>query len=106
MRIPGAKTAARASRVVPSARLLLIGELALMTGRQLQRLDGGERRRLAALVLGAARQRGRLDGDERDELHALVSKLEPRLLFGDAVARLSPMPLPKRLLYGPRRRRR
>ena len=104
MRIPGAKTAGRATKLVPSARLLVIGELALMTGRQLQRLDGGERQRLLALVLGAARRRGRLDADERDELSALVGKLEPRLLLGDAVVRFSPIPLPKRLLYGPRRR--
>ncbi|MHB1469299.1 MAG: hypothetical protein ACYCU0_10130 [Solirubrobacteraceae bacterium] len=102
MRIPGTKTARRAAKAAPAARLLAIGELALMTGRHLQRLNGEERRRLGMLVFGAGLKRGRLEAHDRDELHRLVAKLEPRLLVGDAVARLSPVPLPKRLLYGKR----
>jgi hypothetical protein len=35
----------------------------------------------------------------------LVAKLEPRLLIGEAVERLSPVPLPQRLVYGGRGRR-
>ncbi len=35
---------------------------------------------------------------------ALVAKLEPRLFVGSAADRLSPMPVPKRLLYGSRRK--
>jgi hypothetical protein len=33
----------------------------------------------------------------------LLARLEPRLFVGTAVKRLSPVPLPKRLLYGPRK---
>lgn len=106
MRLPGTRTVSRAAKAVPLARLLMIGELALMTGRHLQRLDGEERKRLGALVLGSARHRGKLSAHDRDELHRLVAKLEPRLLAGDAISRFSPVPLPKRLLYGGRTRRR
>jgi hypothetical protein len=52
------------------------------------------------------RSRGRPDSlstSERKEFDALVAKLEPRRFVGLAVKRLSPVPLPKRLLFGPRR---
>ena len=43
---------------------------------------------------------------ERVELGDLVGKLEPRLLAGEAVGRLSPVWLPQRMLKGPRNKRR
>ena len=43
-------------------------------------------------------------GNERDELTDLVAKMEPRLLAGHAVDKLSPVPIPRRLVYGPRKR--
>jgi hypothetical protein len=99
----GASTARRMANAVPLARLLLIGEVALMTGRHLKKLDAEERRRLGSLVLGSARKRGALSAGERIELLRLVAKLEPRLLFGTAVRRVSPVPIPGRVLYGKRR---
>jgi hypothetical protein len=90
------------ARAVPIARVLLIGQVALMAGRHLSRLDSAERRRLAVL---AGRSRGlprRLTAAERRELTRLVARLEPRLFAGTLLRRLSPVPLPKRLLYGPR----
>lgn len=87
---------------MPLAKVLAAGEVALMAGRQLERLNPGERRRLMRL-LGKSRGRtSSLSGGEREELRALVAKLEPRLFVGSAVKRLSPVPLPKRVLYGPR----
>jgi hypothetical protein len=96
----GASAARRMANAVPLARLLLVGEVALMTGRHLKKLDADERRRLGSLVLGSARKRGALSAAERIELLRLVAKLEPRLLFGTAVRRVSPVPIPGRILYG------
>ena len=61
-----------------------------------------ERRRLLALVAKARGGAGALSADEREELGALVAKLEPRAFVGSAADHFSPLPVPKRLLYGPR----
>jgi hypothetical protein len=98
----GASTVRRMTKTVPLARLLLVGEVALLTGRHLKKLNGEERRRLGSLVLGSARKRGTLSAGERVELLRLVAKLEPRLLFATAVRRVSPVPIPGRILYGKR----
>ena len=89
-------------RVVPIARLLAVAQVALMAGRQLARLDAHERRRLLALVRKARGRPRALSAAERLELARIVAKLEPRLFLGLAVKRLSPLPLPKRLLFGKR----
>lgn len=86
----------------PVGRLLLAGEVAMLAGRHLARLNASEQRRLASLVARSAPGRGGLGVRERAELAALIVKLEPRLLFGTAVRRLSPVPVPRRLLYGRR----
>lgn len=96
----GTLAAKRAAKAVPLARLLLVGEVALITGRHLKKLDAEERRRLASLVWGSARSG--LGVGERAELLRLVAKLEPRLLLGKAVRRVSPVPIPGRILYGKR----
>ena len=76
---------------LPFFRVLAIAEVALLARRHLARLDPAERRRLAALV-----RRGRsLTPAEREELRALVTRVEPRLLVGSALDRLSPVPLPR-----------
>jgi hypothetical protein len=65
-------------------------------------LNGAQRRRLLAL-LGQARGRpGSLSDSEREELWALIATLQPRLFLGSATRRLSPLPVPKRVLYGRR----
>lgn len=66
------------------------------------RLDGAQRRRLLALARKSGGRPGSLSEKEREELAALLADLEPRLFLGSTLRRLSPMPLPKRLLYGPR----
>jgi hypothetical protein len=100
MSILGRSLLGRVGKGIPVGRLLLAGDVALLAGRHIGRLDGAERRRLLVLLRESARRRGSLDPTEREELATLVAKMEPRLLFGTAVRRLSPVPLPGRVLYG------
>jgi hypothetical protein len=96
-RVPGLKR-------VPMLKLLSAAELALLAHDHLRRLDRHERRRLVELVrIGRGRRRNLSDA-EREELANLVARIEPRLLAGHAVNKLSPLPLPRRLVYGPRKR--
>lgn len=88
---------------VPVLRLLALAEIALLTREHVLKLDRGERRRLVQLIRAGRGGRKPLSDSERDELATLVAKAEPRLLFGHAVKRLSPVPIPGRVLYGRRR---
>lgn len=94
--------AKRLTRGVPVVALLSAIEIARLAGGHLAKLDPRERRRLLALLAKARRGPRALDRSERSELVELVAKLEPRAFVGSAAARLSPVPVPKRLLYGPR----
>jgi hypothetical protein len=98
----GTSLVRRASKTTPFARALLAAEVALIAGRHLGRLTGPERRRLLELMAAGARRRGHLTPRERAELTMLTAKLEPRLLLGSAVRKVSPVPIPSRLLYGRR----
>jgi hypothetical protein len=100
--ILGSPWGKRLSHGMPVARLLLVAEVAFLAQRHLSKLDFRQRRRLLTLLV---RSRGRprsLAAPERREFLYLLARLEPRLLLGTAVRRLSPVPLPKRLLYGGR----
>jgi hypothetical protein len=98
MRRTGTSLPVRLARNVPLARLLIAAQVAITVGRQLARLDAGERRRLVELMGEGVRRRGKLSAGEREELRAIVVKLEPHLLLASAVQRLSPVPVPRRLL--------
>ena len=87
-------------RRVPVVKLLSAAEVALLAHDHVARLTPAERRRLVTLVRTGRGRRSRLTAKEQDELMALVSTLAPRELLGDAVDRLSPVPLPRRLVYG------
>ena len=88
-------------RRLPIFRLLAIAEIALLARDHLGRLEPAERRRLVELVR-EGRGRGRnLPDAEREELAKLVAKVEPRRFAGLAADKLSPVPLPKRLVEGP-----
>jgi hypothetical protein len=87
-------------RRVPVVRLLSLAELALLARDHMARLSPHERRRLISLVRLGRGRRSRLTGAERRELESLLAKLEPRLLVGEAIDRLSPVPLPRRLVFG------
>jgi hypothetical protein len=92
----------RLARGIPVVALLSAAEVAKLAGGHLARLQPAERRRLLGLV-GKARGGARaLSEGERAELGSLVAKLEPRAFVGSAANHFSPLPVPKRLLYGPR----
>ena len=96
-RIPGLKR-------LPVMKLLALGEIALLAQRHLSLLTPEERRRLVALVRKGHGRSSNLAPDEREELTRLVAKAEPRRFAGLSADALSPVPLPKRLVHGPRRR--
>jgi hypothetical protein len=83
--------------------LLVAADLSILTWRHVGRLSADERRRIVLLTARAVRHRGGLAPRDRVELAGLVMKVEPRLLIGTAVRRISPVPLPSALLYGRRR---
>jgi hypothetical protein len=92
----------RLARGVPVVALLSAAEVAKLARDHLTRLRPPERRRLLALIAKGRGGTGALSKGERAELSALVAKLEPRAFVGSAVNHFSPVPVPKRLLYGPR----
>ena len=90
---------------MPVLKLLVAAEIALLARDHIMRLDRQERHRLFELVRIGRGRRRHLSDAERDELVVLIARMEPRLLVGHAVKKLSPLPLPRRLVYGPRKRR-
>ena len=84
-------------------KLIAIGEIALLARTHAAKLTPDERRRLIALVRKGRGRRTRLSLDERDKLARLVAKAEPRLFAGAVADKLSPVPLPRRLVRGRRR---
>ena len=72
----------------------------MLARQHLLRLTPAERRRLVGLLRVARGRPRNLSQAQRNELAELVAKLEPRLLAGEAVNKLSPVPLPKRILRG------
>jgi hypothetical protein len=92
----------RLARGVPVVALLGAAEVAKLAKRHLTMLRPQERRRLLALVAKARGGTGALSEAERAEFGTLVAKLEPRAFVGSAADRFSPVPVPKRLLYGRR----
>jgi hypothetical protein len=95
-RVPGLKR-------VPLVRLLTAAEIAVLAREHMMRLTPAERRRLLFLLRAGRARRHNLSTQEQDELAELIAKVEPRLLVGTALERLSPVPLPRRVLFGPRR---
>ena len=89
-------------RRLPVLNLLAFGEIALLAKRHVERLSPAERRRLIALLREARGRPSSMSPGERDELQRLVQKAAPREFAGLAVDRLSPVPLPRRLVYGRR----
>jgi hypothetical protein len=108
-RIPTRALTAAARRTpglkrLPVLKLLAMADIGLIARDHLYHLDPGERRRLVALVRKGKGRTSGLSPRERDELATLAAKLEPRRFAGLAADRLSPVPLPRRLVDGPGRR--
>ncbi len=96
-RIPGLKR-------LPVLKLLAIGEIALAARTHAMKLDAAERSRLVELVRTGRGRPSRLSEAERAELRELVAKAEPRLFAGTVADAISPLPLPRRLVRGPRKK--
>jgi hypothetical protein len=96
-RVPGV-------RRLPVFKLLAIAEVALLARDHVNRLEPAERRRLVELVRHGRGRPSRLSQKEREELGKLVAKTEPRLFAGLTADKLSPVPLPRRLVEGKRSR--
>jgi hypothetical protein len=96
-RVPGLKR-------LPVLKLIAIGEIALAARAHAMRLEVGERRRLVELLRTGRGRPSKLSDAERAELRNLVAKAEPRLFAGTVADSLSPVPLPRRLVHGPRRK--
>jgi hypothetical protein len=92
-RVPGLKR-------LPMFKILAIGEIALLAREHVSRLEPAERRRLVELVRKGRGRSTNLQPAEREELTALVAKAEPRRFAGLAADKLSPVPLPRRLING------
>ena len=92
-------------RRVPVLKLLAIAEVAVLARDHFKHLTPRERRRLLDLIRIGRGRPSHLSASEREELATLVAKLEPRVLVGAAAEKLSPIPLPQRLVRGPRRKR-
>lgn len=95
-RVPGLKR-------LPVLKLIAVGEIALLARTHATKLDPAERRRLVELVRKGRGRPSKLTEADRDELQGLVAKAEPRLFAGAVVDKLSPVPLPRRIVRGPKK---
>jgi hypothetical protein len=78
-------------RRMPLARLVVLGELALLAKIHFERLTPAERRRLVLLLKNAKGWPQNLSEREQRELKKLVAKVEPKVFANEAVERFSPM---------------
>jgi hypothetical protein len=92
-RIPGLKR-------LPVLKVLAIGEVALLARSHIRKLEPDERRRFVELMRAGRGRPRNLSGSDRDELAELVAKTEPRLFAGSVADKLSPVPLPRRVVRG------
>jgi DNA-binding MarR family transcriptional regulator len=74
----------------------------LLAKAHLDRLEPQERRRLVVLLREGRGRRARLAPRQRAELEELIAKAAPREFFGEAAQKLSPVPLPERVVRGRR----
>ncbi len=96
-KVPGLKR-------IPVAKLLVVGELALLARAHFERLNPDERRQFLVLMGRAHGRRRNLSDREQAEFASLTAKLEPRLFAGLVADRFSPVPLPRRVVQGKRKR--
>jgi hypothetical protein len=94
----------KTAKLVPMARVLATAELLALARRHWLLLEPDERRRLMTLVVATRGRSSNLTAGEKLELARLVAKADPRLFAGLVAQRFSPVPLPGRVVRGPRRR--
>ena len=90
----------RSGKLIPLARLLLIGELAVQLRAHVAKLEPAERARLLALLRRGSAHPRAITEHERGELVGLIARMEPQVLIGMAVKHASPIPVPRRLVEG------
>jgi hypothetical protein len=98
----GAMSRVPGLRRLPVLKLLAAAEIALLARDHIMRLNPQERHRLVELARKGHGRRRNLSETEREELAVLIARMQPRLLAGRTLEKLSPLPLPRRLVYGPR----
>jgi hypothetical protein len=86
---------------LPILRLLALADVVGLARTHAGKLTPAQRRRVVEL----ARKGTAMTPKQRDELADLVKKAEPRLFAGEVANLVSPLPLPKRLVRGPKPRR-
>ena len=87
-------------RRLPVVKLVAVAEIVLLAHDHYVKLEPAERRRLVALVRKGRGRPSALAPEEREELVGLVARLEPRQFAGLVADRLSPVPLPNRVVRG------
>lgn len=87
-------------RRIPVLKLIALAELIVIARAHIAKLDPAEWRRLLELVRTARGRPSNLSARQRRELRTLIEKVEPRVFAGEAIDKLSPVPIPDRLLYG------
>jgi hypothetical protein len=85
-------------RRLPVLRLLALAEIVLLARDHFERLTPIERRRLVVLLRRGRLRPSNLKRRDRDELASLIAKIEPRVFAGAAADKLSPVPLPERVV--------
>jgi hypothetical protein len=86
----------RTVRRLPLFKVIAILQLALLARRHLGAVTPAERRRATQLI----RRARHLTPDERHELIDIAAKLEPRAFAGAVADKMSPVPLPRRVISG------
>ncbi|MBV8952578.1 MAG: hypothetical protein JO153_10400 [Solirubrobacterales bacterium] len=89
-------------RRLPLAKLLILGEIAVLARQHISNLEPKERRRFLALMRQGHGRRRNLSPREQEELTALIAKMKPWLFARLVADRLSPVPLPERMVRGRR----
>jgi hypothetical protein len=87
---------------MPVAKLLMLGDIVVLARQHVANLNPSERRRFLDLMRRAHGRPRNLSPQERAELSALVAKANPRLFVGLVADKLSPVPLPRRVVRGSR----
>jgi hypothetical protein len=93
-------------RRVPAAKLLALGQVVILARDHLTQLEPSERRRFIELMRHARGRPSNLSTRERAELTTLIAKANPRLFLMSVADKLSPVPLPRRMVRPKRRRSR
>lgn len=93
-------------RRLPAAKLLAVGQVVMLARDHLTNLQPAERRRFLELMRHARGRPRNLSSRERAELAVLIAKANPRLFLGEVADKLSPVPLPRRVVQGSRSKRR